>query len=283
MLDPDALMALRLGPTTCEWTRLQSMLYSMGVGVAAQSVDERTLPFVYEKDQRALPSFATIFGMSAMPRAAQMGLDPVSMIHAEQEMTLHAPIPPEGKGVVSGWVDSIYDRGDRGAVITSISELTDSATGKVLASFKGTTVAKDGGGFGGNPPPPRQPGMEASRAPDLTVDVPTRIDQALLYRLSGDMNPLHADPAEARRVGFDDVILHGLCTYGIACNAVLKHFADHDPARMASHAMRFAAPVYPGDILTFDFWRDGARIDFRIRVAARDIIVVKDGRSTLND
>jgi acyl dehydratase len=150
----------------------------------------------------------------------------------------------------------------------------------MLATLTRTAFARADGGFGG-PPDTRAITVAPERQPDVTIELPTRRDQALLYRLCGDRNALHADPAVARAAGFETPILHGLCTYGMACRAVLQAFCDYDPACIREFSVRFSAPVFPGDLLTVDLWRDARDVWFEVGVRARDVKVIRNGRATL--
>jgi acyl dehydratase len=175
----------------------------------------------------------------------------------------------------------VYDKGkDKGVVIRHQTVLRDEA-GEKLATLVASRFARGDGGFGGpnlaQPEPHRMP----ARAPDRTIDIATRPDQALIYRLCGDRNPLHSDPEFARRAGFPRPILHGMCTYGITCRGILQTYADYDPAAFRQHAVRFSSPVYPGETVTMDLWKDGNVISFEAKVKSRDVTVIKSGRTEL--
>jgi len=144
-----------------------------------------------------------------------------------------------------------------------------------------TFFARGDGGFGGPSEGQPEPHPIPARAPDASIDIPTRVDQAVIYRLSGDYNPLHIDPAFAKMAGFPRPILHGMCTYGITCRAVLQTYADYDGARIKSHQARFSAPVFPGETITVDLWRDGDVVSFEARVQARGVTVIKNGKTVL--
>ncbi len=154
-------------------------------------------------------------------------------------------------------------------------------TGDPICTITGMSFARGDGNFGGPKDGAPAPHPIPDRAPDQSVDIPTRPGQALLFRLSGDRNPLHSDPEFAARAGFDMPILHGMCTYGITCRAVLQTFADWDAAAFRRHAARFSAPVYPGETITVDLWRDGGTISFEAHVKARGVTVVKHGLTEL--
>ncbi len=269
------------------------MLYALGVGLGRDPMDERELPFVYEKGLKVIPTAATVLA-SAGGRPAR-GADQVEqkpghrpsvinflmVVHGEQKVELHKPLPTSGTFTAQGRTVGAFDKGkDKGAVIINETIWTDEA-GEKVATLTGSTFARGDGGFGGpsegQPEPHEVPGRKA----DLSVDISTREDQALLYRLNGDRNPLHSDPESAKRSGFPRPILHGLCTYGITCRAVLQAITGFDPDQILSHQARFSAPVFPGDTITVDLWKDGPVISFEARVAARNATVIKNGKTVL--
>lgn len=268
------------------------MLYALGVGMGADPMDEKELPFVYEKALRVVPTAATVLAAGARPvegaPAPQMpeGWRPsqinfLMVVHGEQKVELHKPLPSAGTFTVEGRTVGVWDKGkDKGAVIVNESVWTDEK-GEKVATLTGSTFARGDGGFGGPSEGQPEPHVVPTRKPDLSVDISTRPDQALLYRLNGDRNPLHSDPESARRSGFPRPILHGLCTYGITCRAVLQAITDFDPEQIYSHQARFSAPVFPGDTITVDLWRDGKDISFEARVKDRNATVIKNGLTVL--
>jgi acyl dehydratase len=181
-----------------------------------------------------------------------------------------------------GRVAGVFDKGaGKGAVVMNETIAEDAQTGEPICTITASIFARGDGGFGGPSEGQPEPHQVPGRAPDLSVDMPTRPDQALIYRLSGDRNPLHADPEFARRAGFPRPILHGLCTYGVTCRAVLQTFADYDPAAFKSHAARFSAPVFPGETITVDLWKDGGVISFEARIKDRGVTCIKNGKTVL--
>jgi acyl dehydratase len=219
------------------------ILYALGVGAGPDELN-----FVYENGLKVLPTFAVIpaFPVAASPMP-EMNVNPMMVVHGEQAVVLHRPIPDEGTIRTSATIAGIYDKGS-GATLVVKCASTD-AQGAPLFDTTFTFFARGEGGFGGDRGP-SAPKMEIpQRDPDFRVDMPTVSGQALLYRLSGDLNPLHADPDFAKIAGFDRPILHGLCTYGHAGRAVLKFACKGDPARFKSFAARFSGTVYPGDTL----------------------------------
>jgi acyl dehydratase len=269
------------------------MLYALGVGMGRDPMDETELNFVYEKNLKVIPTAATVLS-SAGGRPAR-GADQVEqkpghrpsvinflmVVHGEQKVELHKPLPTSGTFTAQGRTIGAYDKGkDKGAVIVNETVWTDEA-GEKVATLTGSTFARGDGGFGGPSEGQPEPHAIPGRAADLSVDIPTREDQALLYRLNGDRNPLHSDPESARRSGFPRPILHGLCTYGITCRAVLQAITGFDPDQILSHQARFSAPVFPGDTITVDLWKDGSVISFEARVKERGATVIKNGKTVL--
>ncbi len=269
------------------------MLYALGVGMSHDPMDERELAFTYEKNLKVIPTAATVLS-SAMGRPAR-GADQVEqkpghrpsqinflmVVHGEQKVELHKPLPASGTFTAQGRTIGAYDKGkDKGAVIYNETVWTDEA-GEKVATLTGSTFARGDGGFGGPSEGAPEPHQRPDRKADLSVDISTREDQALLYRLNGDRNPLHSDPDSAKRSGFPRPILHGLCTYGITCRAVLQAITGYDPDQILSHQARFSAPVFPGDVITVDLWTDGRNISFEARVSARNVTVIKNGLTVL--
>lgn len=268
------------------------MLYALGVGMGADPLDEKELPFVYEKNLKVVPTAATVLAAGARPvegapapqmpegwRQSQINF--LMVVHGEQKVELHKPLPATGTFTVESRTVGAWDKGkDKGAVIVNESVWIDDK-GEKVATLTSSTFARGDGGFGGPSEGQPEPHVVPTRAPDLSVDISTRPDQALLYRLNGDRNPLHSDPDVARKAGFQRPILHGLCTYGITCRAVLQEIVGFDPDQIYSHQARFSAPVIPGDTITVDLWKDGKNISFEARVKARNATVIKNGLTVL--
>ena len=203
------------------------------------------------------------------------------LVHGEQKVELMRPLPPAGTFTTESRTIGAFDKGaDKGAVLLNQTTWKDEA-GEVVAVLTGSSFCRADGGFGGPSEGQPEPHQVPARKPDLSVDISTREDQALLYRLNGDRNPLHSDPDSARRSGFARPILHGLCTYGITCRAVLQAITGYDPDQIASHQARFSAPVFPGETITVDLWRDGDVVSFEARVKDRGATVIKNGRTVL--
>jgi acyl dehydratase len=197
-------------------------------------------------------------------------------------LQLHRPLPAAAEILVNKRVVEVFDRGPkRGAMILFEADGRLAKDDTALFTVGSTVIARGDGGFGGQPGKGPTPHRAPRREPDLSCDSPTRKDQALLFRLNGDRNPLHADPATAAAAGFPVPILHGLCTYGIACHAILKTICDYDYTLIAGFDVRFSAPVLPGDTIQTDMWQDGNIVSFRCTAKERDVIVLRNGKCTL--
>ena len=257
-INPDAV-GTKSDPIRRKWDSKDCLIYALGVGAgAADPLDELqfTTENTSDKPQRALPTIAVVLG----PLGAGMGnigsFNPAMLVHGEQAITLHREIPVEGELEAVGELTGIYDKG-KGAVVVTETKVTLVDTGEPLFDTRMSAFIRGEGGWGGDRGPSGTPNQAPERAPDKEVTVQTRHDQALIYRLSGDRNPLHSDPAFAAMGGFDKPILHGLCTYGFTGRALLHAVCDGDPARFKGQEARFASPVMPGEALTVKIWNDG--------------------------
>ena len=276
-----AILDLKSDEEAIAWKDKDSMLYALGVGLGSDPLNGQELPFVYENGLKAVPTLATVLAMTAgySRLIARSGINFARVVHGEQAVELHRPLPPEGEASVSSHIAAVHDKGERGAIL--IVETTLTAADGPLATLRSAIFARADGGFGGGSEGEAQPHAIPDRPADISLEITTRPDQALLYRLNGDRNPLHADPDFAKLVGFPRPILHGLCTFGITCRAVLQAYADFDPARVLAHQARFSAPVFPGETVTVDLWRDGEFVSFEARVKDREAVVIKNGKSVL--
>jgi acyl dehydratase len=261
----------------------ETMLYALGLGFGADPLDVKQLRFVYEKDLRVVPTMATIvaWGSDALE---ETGIDFTKLVQGEQRLTVHNPLPPSGE-IVADWdVREIVDKGPgKGALVIHEYTLRDGATGTLLATLGRTSFARGDGGFGGPTQGGPQPHEVPEREPDRSIDLPIPPGLALIYRLSGDLNPLHADPAVAAKAGFDRPILHGLATYGIACRGILEAWTDLDPAPLRQFDVRFSSPVFPGDTMRLRMWRNDNVVSFEGVVPERGATVLKNGRAVLSD
>ncbi len=260
------------------------MLYALGVGLGSDPVDAGQLRFVLEDRLVALPTMATVLGYPAMWLAdPETGIDFVNLVHGEQAVRIHKPLAPSGDVIGRTRITSIIDKGPKvGAFVYMAREVVDRVSGDTLCTLTATLVCRGDGGCGGPSGPTPKPHEIPDRAPDAVCDLPTGPQAALIYRLAGDRNPLHADPEVARKAGFKAPILHGLCTYGVAGHALLRVLCDYDPARLRFIEGRFSAPVFPGETIRTEIWRDGSEVSFRCGVAARAAIVLNGGRAEID-
>jgi len=260
------------------------MLYAYGIGFGSDPLDEEELAFVNEASATArplkvVPTFASVAAWGS--GAGDMKLNWLLVVDGERDITFHQPMPVGADITADSSVLEVYDKGrDKGVVIRHQTVLRNEA-GEKLATLVGSRFARGDGGFDGPDLPQPEPHRMPSRPPDTILDIATRADQALIYRLCGDRNPLHSDPEFARRAGFPQPILHGMCSYGITCRAVLATYAGYDPLALARHVARFSAPVYPGEIITMEMWKDGNVISFEARVKARKVTVIRNGMTIL--
>jgi acyl dehydratase len=261
---PEAL-GIELPPTSFEYDDRDVMLYAVGVGATE-------LDFVFERNLKVLPTFAVIPGFPAMMGlAATVEINPVMLLHGEQRIKLHKPIPTKGKLTTGGKVTGVYDKG-KGALLVVEADTKDEQ-GEVLFANTAGVFVRGAGGFGGERGP--EAGNKApDRAPDKSVEMQTLPIQAMIYRLSGDRNPLHIDPAFAKMAGYDTPILHGLCSYGHVGRAVLSEYCDNDPARMAGLEVRFSGVVFPGDSITTEMWDEGdGHIVLQAKTQRGDVVI----------
>ena len=279
----DKLMALEVPPREQTYDAKDCMLYALGIGLGHDPMNDDELPFVYEKNLKVLPTMGTVLGHPGFwARELDTGIDWLKLVNGEQGIVLHRPLAGQGTVIGRTRIVEVIDKGaGKGALVLSERKLSDKATGEAIATVTQTTFCRGDGGFGG---PPRQtpaPHPIPERAADAVCDLATRPEAALIYRLSGDLNPLHADPAVAQAAGFPRPILHGLGSFGVAAHALLKTLCGYDPTRLVSFACRFSAPVFPGETLRTEMWRDGNVVSFRARVAGRDAIAINNGRAEL--
>ncbi|WP_020108369.1 MaoC/PaaZ C-terminal domain-containing protein [Nocardia sp. 348MFTsu5.1] len=251
-------------PTTISWDSKDCILYALGIGAGTDD-----LAFTTENSrnvqQVAYPTMAVTLGVDFSVMAELGTIDWTRLVHAEQGVDLFGPLPVEGSATAVTKIANVWDKG-KAAVIVTETTATDHASGKDLFTSRSSVYIKGAGGFGGERGPERKPAAELGD-PDETTTCVTTPDQALLYRLSGDRNPLHSDPWFAEKAGFERPILHGLCTYGVTGRAVLSAVVGGDPSRIRSFAGRFAHPVMPGDTLYVDTWPvEGGTVEFRTRI-----------------
>ena len=282
-INPEVALAAELEPIEFAWSSSDVQLYHLGLGAGADPMDARELRYLVDDTPQVLPTFGNVaatFHATKPPTVQFPGIDIElsKVLHASEQVTAPAPLPPSGAAKAVTRFTDIWDKG-KAAVIWSETRVT-APDGTLLWTQRRSIFARGEGGFGGDR------GSSTSttapdRAPDLELDIPVLPQQALLYRLCGDRNPLHSDPEFAKRAGFPKPILHGMCTYGITCRGILQTYADYDPTAFRQHVARFSSPVYPGETVTMDLWKDGNVISFEARVKARNAAVIKSGKTVL--
>jgi len=284
MLNYDAVKNWDFGEITHAYTLRDAMLYALGIGLGAQPLDAGQLQFVFEQNLQVMPTMASVLGSPGFWwRDPRTGADWVKLVHGEQSVRILKPLPVAATLVARNKVVSVTDKGPgKGAIAVIIRDLYEQSSGEHIAQNRNVTFLRGDGGFAANggqsDPTPEPLPAPPDRAPDIEVELGTLERQALIYRLSGDYNVLHADPEVARQAGFSKPILHGLCTYGMAAHAVLKALCNYNAARVRAVSVRFTAPVYPGETIRFQLWqRDSTSVQLRARVDARDAVVLNNG------
>lgn len=265
------------------YTVRDTLLYALSVGFGSDPTDADQLRYVFEKDLTVVPSMAVVLGHPGPyvtdPTA---GIDFRKIVYGEQTMELLRPLPAAATVRARERVIAVLDKGrEKGALLRTERRIVDDSTGELLAILTATLMCRGDGGSGASYGEASPVHMLPNSEPQRTVEVSILPQAALLYRLNGDTNPLHADPELARRVGFDRPILHGLCSYGLAVNALLKTWCEYDATRISSVRSRFSAPVYPGETLTFETWRDGQTLSFRAWSKERGVKVLDNGCALL--
>lgn len=270
-LDPAAVGATT-EPIQASWTSKDALLYAVSVGAGTTELDFTT-ENTRGVTQKVLPTMPVVIGVGGgaglYDRIGEF--DRAMLVHGQQAITLFGPIPVEGAVAITGRVEAMYDKG-KAAVVVTVQDAMDDRSGRMLWSLRSSAFIRGAGGWGGQRGPSGAQNVPPNREPDAQVTYQTSPDQALLYRLNGDRNPLHSDPSYARDGGFDQPILHGLCTYGFTGRALLHEFCGGDPARFRHIEARFASPVYPGEALTVAMWRTGREALFVTSVGDRVVI-----------
>jgi acyl dehydratase len=268
-------IAVQYGPREC-------ILYALGIGLGMNPLDPGELKFVYERaGLEAFPTMAVVLGWPGRMTDPAFGIDERLVVAGDLKVVLHRPLAPEARLTSRPRVREVVDKGPgNAAIILNTRDLVDS-DGTPVATVDSSTFARKHGGFGGKaretPAPPAVP----QTPPPLICDLPTPPNLALLYRLNGDENPLHADPERAKVAGFERPILHGAASFGVAAHAILRTVADYRPSRLASIEARFSKPVFPGEMIRTEIWREGERVAFQCRVVGRGDIVLSNGLATL--
>jgi acyl dehydratase len=279
-INPDAV-GTKSDPTVRKWSSTDALIYALGVGAGLDDLAFTTENTI-DTPQRVFPTMGVVLGAAGLGVIGHIGtFNPAMLVHGEQSVELFGEIPPAGSVSTTSEITAIYDKG-KGAVVVMESTSTDEATSEVLFKNRMSAFIRGEGGWGGDRGPSGPQNVPPERAPDHEVSYTTRADQALIYRLSGDRNPLHSDPKFAAMGGFDRPILHGLCTYGFTGRALLSALCDGDPARFARMDGRFSSPVLPGEELTVKMWVEGDAGDGKQRAvfqtfASGDRLVIDSG------
>ena len=285
--NPDAALAFRYPEVRQTLTRRDTMLYALGVGYGSDPLDADELRFVYEERLQAAPTLAITLcypdALAGFSRA--VGIRGEKVLHVSQSFELPGPLPVAGTFIGRTEITGVFDKGpQRGALWTYRNRIVDADTGRLVCTLDAASMALGYGGYGGprgEPPPDAQP---PRRSPDHVVDLATLPQAALIYRLSGDYNPVHADPVLARAAGYERPILHGRCTFGVAARAMLRTCLQSDASRLRGMSARFTSPVFPGETIRTEIWRhdgDPHELRFRCSVPARDVRVLDHGRVKL--
>ena len=280
-IDAQKLSSAAIAGIPVVFSEADTMLYALGVGMGRDPVDARELSFVTEHaGLKTLPAMASMLIPEEIMKAS--GCDLTQLLHRAESLQFLRPLPAAAELVAGQRVTSVADRGDGvGMEVELETELRRAGDDTLICTVSTRVIARADGGFGGSPPPVRSRHRMPNRVPDMTAEIPTRADQALLFRLAGDLNPLHSDPDAAARAGFDRPILHGRCTFGIACHAILRTVCDYDFTLITGFEARFSSPVFPGDTIQTEMWQDGNVVSFRCRVPERNAVVLNNGKCTL--
>ncbi|MWB78098.1 3-alpha,7-alpha,12-alpha-trihydroxy-5-beta-cholest-24-enoyl-CoA hydratase [Pseudooceanicola sp. 216_PA32_1] len=283
MIPYDRALALKIDPARQTYDARDTILYALGLGLGDAPTDPGQLAYLWEEKLTAFPTMPVALAFRSM-RDIPLEIDYSRLVHGAQGLVIHKPLPVAGTVIGTTTVRDVIDRGaDKGALIYLDRDLHDEATGDLLATVKMTAFCRGDGGVEGAPArdtPAVHPIPD--RPADVTAEVPVLPQLALIYRLSGDLNPLHIDPALAAKVGFEAPILHGLATFGLAGRALVEHVLDWNAQGLREIAARFSAPVYPGETLKIEIWRDGGTASFRATSLQRDKVVLNNGYARLD-
>jgi acyl dehydratase len=272
----DEIMSLKSEDIDVSYTDKQSILYSLGVGLGNDPMNLDELKYVYENSQLALPSMATNF-QYYHPLLLKSNLNFIMVVHGEQRLSLMNPIPVSGEFLMNMKVINCFDKGAaKGAIIETETTVRLKKDDMPICKLISTTFARGDGGFGGKDAPPSKK-IILDGNPDITHEVSTKLDQALIFRLSGDFNPLHSDPSFAKVAGFPRPILHGLCTYGVACRSLVASICNNDVKKLKRFDCRFSSPVFPGETIITEMWKKDNIVNFQSKVKERDQIILKNG------
>lgn len=274
--DPEALLAHQIPERIHDYGTRDTLLYALGIGLG---VNEKELPYVAGPQPLILPTMAVILGYPGFWMSdPSLGIDWRKVLHGEQEIEIHRPLPADGQVSGRSRIVALVDKGaERGSALAVERDVVDRKSGELLCRVRQVNLLRGNGGWGRSWGEMRPPHTVPDRAPDLVRSFATSQRAALIYALSGDANPLHTDPHVARAAGYPRPILHGLCTFGVAGYALVAACCDGRPERLASMQARFTAPVFPGEELVTEMWIDRDAVSFRTRVPERDAVVIGNG------
>ena len=280
-IDRDKAMAYEFPEGTGSYTNDEVILYHLGVGAGVPATDAGELEYTYEKDLKVLPSFVTtvfLSGGGSMMSVPGLEFNPMMLLHGEQDIEIHRPLPPEAKMKGRTRIADIFDKGK--AALTILENSVSTEDGEPLFTTRMGLFMRGEGGFGGESGPPAA-NQAPDREPDAVFESETLPQQALLYRLNGDKNPLHCDPEFAAMGGFDVPIIHGLCSYGITCKAVVDGMLDGDPTRMARYQARFKGVAWPGETYQVRCWKEDGKILVEAWSKERNEAIITNAAVTL--
>ncbi|SEP93369.1 MaoC/PaaZ C-terminal domain-containing protein [Thalassovita taeanensis] len=282
-MDLSVIKGLKFEPINHCYTFKDTILYALGLGYGSNPVDPAELEFVYEENLKAVPSLCVVLAHPGFwAKDPKYGIDWVKILHAEQDFEIHKPLPKEGTVRGEYEIEAVVDKGaDKAAMLYQLKKLYD-AEDDLVATVRSVLFMRGDGGCGSFGAAPAMPGAIEATTPDQVVEIATLPQQALIYRLSGDFNPIHADPAPAKKAGFDRPILHGLCSMGIATRALLQTYAPGNPDKLKSMFVRFSKPVFPGETIVTEFFQNGNEVRFRCRSKERDIVVLDRGHAVFH-
>ncbi|MFL2901031.1 MAG: MaoC/PaaZ C-terminal domain-containing protein [Candidatus Pelagibacterales bacterium] len=276
----DEIMSMTSENVEISYSDKDSILYSLGVGLGNDPMNMAELKYVYENSQVALPSMATNFQYHS-PLLLKANINFILVVHGEQKLSFSNPLPVSGDFISNAKVIGCYDKGaGKGAIIDVETTINLKKDNTEICKLVSTTFARGDGGFGG-PESPKSEIFRPEGDPDFVHEIKTKPDQALIFRLSGDYNPLHSDPNFAKTAGFEKPILHGMCTYGIACRSLVESVCEGDAKRLKKFDCRFSSPVYPGETIVTEMWKNGSKVYYQSKVKERDKIVIKNGVSEI--
>ena len=280
-IDYDKIMSLETKNQKFSYSDRETMLYGLGVGFGKDPLNNEELKFVYERDLKTAPSMATVISWGA-GNMRDSGINYLLVLHGEQRLKVYEPLPNAADILVDSSVKGVFDKGkEKGALIITETDIKLKESEKLLCTLSSTTFARGDGGFGGPNDGAPTPHSIPERKSDDEFFADTEPNQALIYRLSGDRNPLHSDPEIAKAAGFDAPILHGLCTYGTACRTIISNVCNYDSTLIEEFNVRFSSPVYPGEKISTEIWKDDNVISFRCWVRDRNVMVLNNGKCVL--